>query len=417
MKTIIKFFALFIAVGIVSCGSDDDNGSGVATATSIELSANVTTVYVNGSVTFSVEDNLGNNVTSESDFTNNGNLMLATTYTFSEVGTYNIEATYQGLTSSVSIEVTLPNSIILSSNKTSCWVTDSALFTITDDLGTNITAVAAISVEGTAIASNAHTFDAAGSYNVVATYLGLTSNTVTVQAVNSTHTTKVMVEDYTGTWCGYCPRLAYKIDQLAMNNANVIPVAVHDDTPFGFESVSTLSSAFGITGFPTGKINRTLTWNESDSQVLSQLNDFKACGLALETSMSGSSLSVSVDVHYDIDADSDHKLVVYILEDDLLYDQVNYMNGDPSSPWYGMGDPIVNFEHDNVARTTLTAVLGDAIPASEAVLGNTYSADFTYSIPSAYDTNNLEVVAFVVDASKTVVNVQMVKAGDDQPFD
>jgi hypothetical protein len=118
-----------------------------------------------------------------------------------------------------------------------------------------------------------------------------------------------------------------------------------------------------------------------------------------------------------IDADEEHRLVVYVLENGLLYDQENYMNNDSSSPWYGAGNPIPNFEHEHVARAVLTNVFGDQIPAGQTVLGSNYSKDFTYTIPVAYTAANLELVAFVVDSSDKVVNVQKVKAGSNQDFD
>ena len=504
-KTIFKYFALFIAIGMMSCGSDDDsgngNGSGTATATSIELNAstatanNVTTLFEGESVTFTTTDNLGNNVTGDVVVTVNGAVVTANPYTFTTAGTYVVEVTYgsltttttvvvsvvpvptsisltanvyscnmgeavtftvtddlgnnvtglstltiggnaianphtftdagviavtaefSGLSTSENITVIAPTTIVLTSDIASCWVDESATFTVVDNFGNDVTALAAITVGGVSITANPHVFTAAGSFDVVATYYGLTSNTVAVVAVQSTHTTKVMVEDYTGTWCGYCPRLAYKIDQLALNNANVIPVAVHDDTPFGFSEVNAMANAFGITGFPTGKISRTTTWNETDAQVLNVLNDNKYCGLAIDSSISGATLSVTAKVHYDIDAGEENKLVVYVLEDGLHYDQANYMNNEAGSPWNGAGNPIPNFEHDNVARAALTNIFGDVIPTGDTVLGNTYTKDFTYTIPAAYTAANLELVACVVDASGTVVNVQKVDAGSNQSFD
>jgi hypothetical protein len=93
------------------------------------------------------------------------------------------------------------------------------------------------------------------------------------------------------------------------------------------------------------------------------------------------------------------------------------MDGNSSSPWNGAGDPIQNFEHNHVARATLTNIFGDQIPADQAVLGSTYYKDFIYTIPAAYSAANLDLVAFVVDSSGKVVNVQKVKAGSDQDFD
>lgn len=424
-KTILKYFVFFLALGIMSCGSDDPIAGG-PTVTSVTIVANtatsngITTLFEGESTTFVVTDNLGNDVTAGSTITINGVTVTENPYTFTTAGTYVVVVTNGEFTSTITIvvsEVPVATSLILTTTVASCWVSEETTIKVMDDLGNDVTGVSAITVGGVAITTNPHIFQAAGTFDVVATFSNITSNTVAVTAVASTHTTKVMVEDYTGTWCGYCPRLAYKLDQLALNNANVIPVAVHNDTPFGFPQVSAMEGEFGIGGYPTGKINRTITWNETDNQVLNQLNGNRSCGLAINSSISGNDLSVTAKVHYDIDAGEEHKLVVYVLEDGLHYDQVNYMNGDSSSPWYNAGNPILNFEHENVARVVLTNVFGDVIPTGDTVLGSTYTKDFNYTIPAAYTAANLELVAFVVDSSNEVVNVQIVKAGSDQDFD
>ncbi len=53
----------------------------------------------------------------------------------------------------------------------------------------------------------------------------------------------------------------------------------------------------------------------------------------------------------------------------------------------GSGDQI----HDNVFRTALTAMLGDAIEWN----GNAYSASFSYTLPETWNAENLRVVALV----------------------
>jgi thiol-disulfide isomerase/thioredoxin len=309
-KTIFKYFALFLAFGIMSCGSDDQEQGGTVESveTSITISANtstsngVTSLFEGESTTFVVLNNLGVDVTQSSVITVNGVVVTENPYMFTEAGSYDVVVTNGTFTYSITIVVSsppVPEVITLTSTIESCWVTEETTFQIMDDLGNDVTGLSVITVGGVEINSNPYVFTAGGTFDVVATYLDLTSNAVAVTAVESTHTTKVLVEDYTGTWCGYCPRLAYKIDQLAASNSNVIPVAVHNDTPFMFSQVNSMMDQFGVGGFPTGKINRTVTWNETDNQVLANMNGFRSCGLAINSSISGSTLSIEAKVHYD----------------------------------------------------------------------------------------------------------------------
>lgn len=309
-------------------------------------------------------------------------------------------------------------SIEIVPNKSELMIGGEATFLVKNNLAANVTSSATIYVDGVEISGTSYTFSTAGMIDVYAVVDDLTAPTVAVNSIAPTHTTKVMVEDYTGTWCGYCPRLATALENTVNQNSNVIPVAIHDDNEMLFPMANSLESIFGINGFPSGRVNRTIDWNENPSQPIGMLSDTKTLGLAVSSTVSGNTISAEVKVHYDLGANEGHKLVVYLLENGLIYDQVNYYNGDSSSPWYQAGNPIVGFVHDHVARTTLTDVLGDVIPSDQAVTDNTYVANYSIAIPASVQNNDkLELVAFVVDPSKTVINVQKANVGATQDFD
>ncbi len=295
---------------------------------------------------------------------------------------------------------------------------DSASFLVKNNLNLNVSSSATIYVGGTVISGSSYTFTGAGMHDVYAVVDNLTSPTITVNSIEATHTTKVMVEDYTGTWCQYCPRLASALEETVNLNSNVIPVALHNDADMPFPGVGSLESEFDIAGYPSGRINRTIEWNESASQPIGMLDINKPLGLAINSSLSGNTISAEVKVHYDFGDDEENKLVVYLLENGLIYPQVNFYNTDSSSPWYQMGNPIVNFVHDHAARITFTNNLGDAIPSSESNTGSTYITNFSVAVPaSVQNTNNLELVAFVVGTDNTVINVQQADLGVNQDFD
>jgi hypothetical protein len=423
IKNFTKIF-LFVAVAaLFSCGGSDDGSGGGATATSITVSGNSSSVFEGQSVTFSVVDNLGNNVTASSEL-KIGGAVISNPYTFSTIGNFEVTATNGSLSSSTTISVQavpVPTAITLSTNNNSFWFDEgSAFFIVMDDLGNEVTGIATYSAEPGAL-TNPATFSSPGTYNVVATFTlpdnsTLTSNTLVIKAVESTHTTKVMVEDYTGTWCQYCPRLAYALEQAVAADSNIIPVAVHDDNDMPFPNVNSMLNTFGITGFPSGRVNRTINWNESTSQPVALLANRQNMGLAINSSLSGNTITAEVRVHYDLKADSQNRIVVYLLENGLVYPQVNFYNGDPSSPYYQQGNPIPDFVHDHTARITFTDVYGDNIPATDT--GNTYTANYSVSVPaSVQNSANLELVAFVVGPDNKVLNVQKADVGENKDFD
>jgi len=313
---------------------------------------------------------------------------------------------------------TTATSIEITSNKDELLKGDSASFLVVNNLNANVSSTADIYVNGTKITSISHTFSNAGMIDVYAKLGDLTSPTITINSIAPTHTTKVMIEDYTGTWCQYCPRLAYALEVVVDQNSDVIPVALHNDDDMPFPGIGTLATAFSIPGYPTGMVNRDIEWNETSEQLASYLDANRPLGLAINSSLSGSTITAEVKVHYDLGTTEQNKLVVFLLENGLIYPQVNYYNTDPSSHWYQAGNPIQNFVHDHVARVAFTNLLGDDIPAFESVTGNTYTVSFSETVPaSVANSSNLELVAFVVNQDNTVINVQKADLGVNQDFD
>src|SRR5690606_34990124 len=92
----------------------------------------------------------------------------------------------------------------------------------------DLTSVATFFVNGEQIEGNSFTpIEANDSNEVYATYNGMTSaiaNFASTEVVPSEYTQKVLVEDYTGTWCSYCPRMAAILDFFTEYNENVIPI-------------------------------------------------------------------------------------------------------------------------------------------------------------------------------------------------
>ena len=423
IRNVLKELVMVTLMTIVfACSSSDDGG---ASANSIAVTANSSSVFEGQSVTFTVQDNLGVNVTANSNFTIAGSA-ISNPYTFNTAGSYDVMATSGSLSNSLTVNVQavpVPSSITLSTNNSAFWYNEgSAPLVVVDNFGNEVTGLTTITAESGEL-TNPATFTEPGVYNAVATFTledntVLTSNSVVIQAVASTHTTKVMVEDYTGTWCQYCPRLAYALEQTVEASSNVIPVAVHDDNDMPFPNVNTLLSTFGITGFPSGRVNRTISWNESVEQPIALLDNRQNMGLAINSSLSGSTITAEVRVHYDLKVIDENRIVVYLLENGLVYPQVNFYNTDPSSPYYQQGNPIMDFVHDHTARTTLTNAFGDVIPVEDTDTNSTYTANYSITVPgNVENTNNLELVAFVVGPDNTVLNVQKADLGENKDFD
>ena len=225
----------------------------------------------------------------------------------------------------------------------------------------------------------------------------------------------VLIEDYTGTWCQYCPRVLHGLQQAEEQELDAFPVSIHRSVtsstdPYNFNA-SALEQIIGLSGYPTAMLNRTILWDNeiSTSEIKNQIKPNSNLGLALNSTVSGGNIDLDVDIKF-LENFSDLKLVVYVLEDGLIYNQTN------ATSYFG-GVPIIyDFEHNHVLRACLTDLVG-----GEALTGTTDGATITrnFSIPVPTNVSNddkISFVAFVIDATGKAINVIGAKANTTQTF-
>ena len=225
----------------------------------------------------------------------------------------------------------------------------------------------------------------------------------------------VLIEDYTGTWCQYCPRVLHGIKQVQSEQLRAYPVSIHrsvasNPDPYDFPATP-LEQLIGVTGYPTAMLNRNVLWDNeiSTTEVKNQIKPNANLGIALNSTISGGTINLDVNMKF-LENFSNLKLVVYVLEDGLLYNQVN------ATSFFGGQNPIINFEHDHVLRACLTnLVVGDAITGTNA--GALVTRNFTVNVPANIsNVANMYFVAFVVDASGKAINVRGAAPNVSQTF-
>ncbi|AGC76987.1 outer membrane protein Omp28 [Nonlabens dokdonensis] len=307
--------------------------------------------------------------------------------------------------------------LTLSASKTRVY--DFSLITFTVMNGnTDVTSSAVISVDGAPISGNSFNVSGVGTKTATAVFNGENTNSLNIDVINPSFSTKALIEDYTGAWCGWCPRISQGIIDLhnTPGGEDVIAVAVHNGDSMEFPLEAQMRSQFGVNGFPTGILNRNGEWNSASAhamnltQPMSLLNSVKPLGLAINSSMSGNSVSATIKVGFDLDTEN-MKLVAMLLENGKVAAQTNYTNN-----WGGVST-ISNFEHNDILRAAFTDVFGDAIPADQQVGGSEYSVTLSANIPAGTNTTDMDIVAFVVDGSGKVVNVQHAEVGANVDFD
>lgn len=293
--------------------------------------------------------------------------------------------------------------------------------------GIDLTNAAVFYVNGVQQNSNKIIFDQAGSYEIKASVTldgqVIESQPYNVNVITPRHSTKILVEDYTGTWCTNCPRVTYNLEQAVLQNDHIIPVAIHKsrwagDDPFGFSDIQTLTNDYGISQYPTPIINRSLgfVWDETTNSLQTELDKSQGLGLAINSNVSGNVLNIDVSVRFDMDFSwKNLNLVIYLTENHLFADQAN------GTSYYGGQDPIPNFEHNHTLRAALTGVYGQTIPTSETSVNTIYHFQFSGNIPAEVnDINNCDIEAFVLDGNDKnakLINIQKAAVGENKNFD
>lgn len=319
--------------------------------------------------------------------------------------------------------------ITVSSNKTTLFADgwDEVTFTVKNQNNVDVTGSSQIYIDNMLYTKSTFWTSTAGTYRIKAMYNGIASPVIDLIAQDpgpSPFSQKILVEDYTGTWCGHCPRVGIALDNYVNSgNPNCIVVANHgpSNDPFTFVQHQTLASnVYGsnppvaVTGYPSVFVDRSFKWNEQTSQLNTQFTNRRPpIGLAFETLISGTNVQATAKVKFDVNTSADLKLVVYLVEDGQIYPQVNYN-------YFGLPNPISNYEHNGILRASGTNLFGDMIDKASQTKGTIFTKILNFNA-SNFNINNCRLVGFVVVENnnygrKGVINVQTVQAGENVDF-
>lgn len=306
---------------------------------------------------------------------------------------------------------------------------DFITFTLKNNKGDNLTANTAFFVDRSKIEGNTFTTEIVGTYTVTAVYQSVTSAPLQVTFVAEpviNFRKRMLIEDYTGTWCGWCPRVAHAIELVHNQTEDAIAVAIHgpgknpNDTgydPYTFDTSAFETEAGLAPGYPKGYLNRNIQWSFPEPDNISQAialtqGQNPNLGVAMTSSVANGNITMDVNVMFGKDFDNNLKLVVYVLENGLIYDQHNYTS------YYNGDDLLVGYEHNHVLRATLTPMTGEAIATAQTKNENTYKRTFNVPVPAnVANAAKIEFVAFVLDETGRVINVRKTAPGETQEIE
>lgn len=237
------------------------------------------------------------------------------------------------------------------------------------------------------------------------------SLTAIVNVISQDGGKKVVFEEGTGTWCGWCPRGMVAMEYMQENHAdNFIGIAVHNGDPM---QDAAYNSGAAFTGFPGMNVDRkALGADVSQETMVSYLNDYtEPTPVAVNGTASLNGREVSMEVaatFYSNFNSANFRLGVIIVEDGVTgtsggYAQQNYYAGGAAGPMGGYETmpaviPASQMIYDHVGRALIGGYNGqaDSVPTS-IVDGQTVNYTFNYSVPAAYNIDNMHGVVVLID--------------------
>ena len=249
----------------------------------------------------------------------------------------------------------------------------------------------------------------------------LTSTLVLAQTIVSTspENKKIVLEEYTGIHCTYCPD-GHEIAQSLKdaNPDNIFIINIHTGgyaTPssgepdFRTSFGDAIAAQSNLTGYPSGSVNRQYFsslsmnggtamgrggWSSATSQVLNQ-SAYVNLGVEASINVQNNELTVHVEGYYTGDSpQSTNLLNVVLTQNNTLGPQTGG----------GMGS---NYNHMHRLVHMITGQWGFEISTTSS--GSFVDETFTYTIPSNYngvDVNlsELNVIAFISETQQNIIS-------------
>lgn len=245
---------------------------------------------------------------------------------------------------------------------------------------------------------------------------GTATTTDTWQVSTSPQSRNVLLEEFTGIHCGFCPKGHLIANTLTRATNQVVVVAVHagfyavpgyDEPDYRTEEGTAINDGFCISGYPSGMVNR-LPYQSGGDVVLGRSSWTPAAKLIVEET---APVNLYMQSTY---SDQDRSLSVhvegYLLADTLkdnLKLNVLWTQSNIIGPQNGanMGDEYV---HQHMLRDYLSDAWGDAITPVEG--GRYFQQDYTVTLPTAINDvtvkpQDIQLVAFVTQDKQNVLNV------------
>lgn len=241
---------------------------------------------------------------------------------------------------------------------------------------------------------------------------------------------RVVIEEFTGTWCQFCPVGIYTMEKIREEfpNGEFIPVAVHTGDEMDSGAFSELLGAFAGAGVPSSVLNRMNVQYpfpyEDVYDAYEQIHEIPALvDLSFDaryTNDAHNELSLTTRTKYLFanDKASETYGITFVVTEDNVgpYTQINGYAGRQQDCGGWENQPSrVSVVYNDVARLTtgISTGISGAVPAS---VEPDHTYEFNYILPigePVTDPTKINVVAYVINLKSGIVeNASIVRLGN-----
>lgn len=241
---------------------------------------------------------------------------------------------------------------------------------------------------------------------------------------------KVVGEEATGTWCGWCPRGAVFLKTVSEKYPDTfIGIAVHNSDPMTYSLYDTGINGL-ISGYPSGLVDRKYSVDPSkfETSYLTALNEFTPASFTLSGFFKDATKKiVNLTTHSTFNANyngnANFRIAFVVTENNVKgtasgYNQANYYSGGGYGVMGGfeaLSNPVpaAQMTYQDVARKIYDSFTGIAgsLPATIA-RDQLLKFDYTLEIPATVNNlSEVSIVALLIDLNTgQIKNADRLKA-------
>ncbi len=235
----------------------------------------------------------------------------------------------------------------------------------------------------------------------------------------------VVLEEFTGIYCVYCPDGHLRAEQLRAANPNdVFLVNIHTgsyaapgagDPDFRTTFGAAIAGQSGLTGYPAGTINRHLfpgmqqgsgtamsrgDWATAGGQILTEAS-YVNVALEADIDVATRVMTVDLEAYFTANGASSMNINVAVTQNNIEGPQTGGSSYNP-----GQVLPNGNYNHGHMLRHMITGQWGDVVTTTTS--GTTVTKQYTWTIPTdingiPVEIGELQVIGFIVEGQQEII--------------